>query len=58
MSIRETYQRNLMEAIFEVAVMQTQMDQSILETADFLRRMTSTRPMTRPEARINYKEVA
>lgn len=58
MSAGQTYHRNLMEAIFEVAVMQSRMDQSILETADFIERMNAHRPLTRPEARMDYKGVA
>ena len=58
MSIGQTYHQNLMEAIFEVSVMQSRMDQSILETADFLKRMTAHKPQTRPEARMDYKGVS
>jgi len=58
MSARRTLERTLALATFDVATMQAQMDQMILETADFLRRMTAYRPETRPATRINYKGVA
>ncbi len=58
MSPRQTLERTVALAIFDVATMQAQMDQQILETADFLKRMTAPRERTRPEARMDYKGVS